>query len=145
MQETIFLRLWCLWVLFLYFRSKTQKKPLVSKVVLLWRKTLINNDHNQVFWARETEHPQQTIVQNENRWWATWFWSLLSKVFLLWRIIKTTKGPLFPRSPENLSGTENKVVKQLQRFMTCTRRFLWQGMLCHQKYCRTGLFCFCSY
>ena len=31
-----------------------------------WRanvgKTLNNNDHNQVFWARETEHPQQTIV-----------------------------------------------------------------------------------
>ena len=26
------------------------------------RKTLNNNDHNQVFWARETEHPQQTIV-----------------------------------------------------------------------------------
>ena len=26
------------------------------------RKTLNNNDHNQVFWARETEHPQQTVV-----------------------------------------------------------------------------------
>ena len=25
-------------------------------------KTLNKNDHNQVFWARETEHPQQTIV-----------------------------------------------------------------------------------
>ena len=25
------------------------------------RKALNNNDHNQVFWARETEHPQQTI------------------------------------------------------------------------------------
>ena len=24
-------------------------------------KTLNNNDHNQVFWARETEHPQQTF------------------------------------------------------------------------------------
>ena len=28
----------------------------------IWRKPLNNNDHNQVFWARETEHPQQTIV-----------------------------------------------------------------------------------
>ena len=27
----------------------------------LW-KTFNSNDHNQVFWARETEHPQQTIV-----------------------------------------------------------------------------------
>ena len=25
-------------------------------------RTLNNNDHNLVFWARETEHPQQTIV-----------------------------------------------------------------------------------
>ena len=30
--------------------------------VYLKGKTLNNNDHNQVFWARETEHPQQTIV-----------------------------------------------------------------------------------
>ena len=30
-----------------------------------------NNDHNQVFWARETKHPQQAIVFNENRWSAT--------------------------------------------------------------------------
>ena len=28
----------------------------------LVRKTLNNNDHNQVFWARGTEHPKQTIV-----------------------------------------------------------------------------------
>ena len=30
-------------------------------LIRLSRKTLNNNDHNQVFWARETEHPQQTI------------------------------------------------------------------------------------
>ena len=29
------------------------------------RKTLNNNDHNQVFWARKTENPQQTIVLTE--------------------------------------------------------------------------------
>ena len=29
------------------------------------RKTLNNNDHNQVFWARKTEHPQQTIVSTK--------------------------------------------------------------------------------
>ena len=46
----------------------------------IW-KTVNNNDHNQVFWARETEHPQQTIVLTKTRWSATWFWSLLSKVF----------------------------------------------------------------
>ena len=33
-----------------------------SPVLTTNRKTLNNNDHNQVFWARETEHPQQTIV-----------------------------------------------------------------------------------
>ena len=45
------------------------------------RKTLNNNDHNQVFWARETEHPQLTIVLTKTAGQQPWFWSLLSKVF----------------------------------------------------------------
>ena len=40
-------------------------------------KTLNNNDHNQVFWARETEHPQQTIVLTKTAGQLS-----LSKVFL---------------------------------------------------------------
>ena len=46
----------------------------ISRVPPSWRRVLVdllfwikgkplnNNDHNQVFWARETEHPKQTIV-----------------------------------------------------------------------------------
>ena len=40
------------------------------------RKTLNNNNHNQVFWARVTEHPPANHCFNENHWSATWFWSL---------------------------------------------------------------------
>ena len=35
---------------------------LIQDWLIYFRKTLNNNDHNQVFWARETKHPQQTIV-----------------------------------------------------------------------------------
>ena len=37
--------------------------------------TLNDNDHNQVFWARETEHPQQTIVLTKTAGQQPWFWS----------------------------------------------------------------------
>ena len=40
-----------------------------------------NNDHNQVFWARETQHLQQTIVLTKTAGQQPWFWSLLFKVF----------------------------------------------------------------
>ena len=53
----------------------------------------------KVFWARDTEHPQKTDSPanhcfNENRWSATWFWSLLSKVF---RIVQGEKGRIIAK------------------------------------------------
>ena len=44
-------------------------------------KNLNNNDHNQVFWARETEHHWQTIVLTKTASQQPDSWSLLYKVF----------------------------------------------------------------
>ena len=50
-------------------------------IALILRKTLNNNDHNQAFWVRETEHPQQTIVLTKTAGQQPGSVSLLSKVF----------------------------------------------------------------
>ena len=50
---------------------------------VMWkRKSLNKNGRDQVLWACETEHPQQTHVFTKPLVSQTWFRSLLSKAFL---------------------------------------------------------------
>ena len=63
------------------------------------RKSLNKNDRDQVLWARETEHPIETLVSLKPLDTATWLRSLLSKVHLVlkFRVFGTRKWPIIAR------------------------------------------------
>ena len=98
----ISIRMFLTWKIFCYFLElwQTQLSHLAFCWPLLGRKSLDNNDQDQVLWARETEYPTpQTLIFTKTA--GRWLRSLLSKVFLLgwphyWARLKAKQARSYP-------------------------------------------------